>query len=128
MNPFQALYGYAPPHLAIPYEFTTSMEIVEEYLKNREAMVDILKESLHKAQERSKKFVDKKMTDKNFDVGDQVYLNIQPYRQPSLAVRRNFKLSTRYYGPFCIVSKIGTVAYKPDLLAYSKIHPMFYVS
>ncbi|XP_026416839.1 uncharacterized protein LOC113312292 [Papaver somniferum] len=128
MTPFKALYGYQPPHLAFPLRVTTSVADVEKYLKERDHMLNLLKESLHKSQERMKFFSDSKRTDRSFEVGDLVYLKIQPYRQTSVALRRNMKLSAVYYGTFPVEEKIGSVAYRLQLPTDSKIHPVFHVS
>lgn len=41
----------------------------------------------------------KKRIERELEVGDAVYLKLQPYRQTSVAVRKCFQLSSRYYGP-----------------------------
>lgn len=41
----------------------------------------------------------KKRIERELEVGDAVYLKLQPYRQTSVAVRKYFQLSSRYYGP-----------------------------
>ena len=57
-----------------------------------------------------------------------VYLKLQPYIQTSVAPRSNQKLSFRFCGPFRILQRIGTVAYKLDLPTTCKIHPVVHVS
>ena len=42
--------------------------------------------------------------------------------------KKDNKLSTNYYGPYKILQKIGTMAYKLELLASSWVHPIFHVS
>lgn len=46
-----------------------------------------------------KALADKGRTNRHFEVGDRVYLRLQPYRQSSIALRRNLKLAAKYYGP-----------------------------
>jgi hypothetical protein len=74
-----------------------------------------------------KRWADKKRRDLEFEIGDKVYLKAQQYRFKSLASRPNEKLSPRFYGPFKVLEKIGTAAYRLDLPAHSKIHPVFRV-
>ena len=63
-----------------------------------------------------------------FDVGDWVYVKLCPYRQRSLATKRNEKLAARFYGLFQVLSKVGTVAYKLAIPHTASIHPVFQVS
>ena len=57
-----------------------------------------------------------------------VFLKIQPYVQSTLAPRANQKLSFKFYGPFQIIARVGSVAYKLELPSTTSIHPVFHVS
>lgn len=61
-------------------------------------------------------------------MGDLVSLKLQLYRQTSLALRKNLKLSSKYYGPCLITASIEFVAYKLASPPESKVHPVFHVS
>ena len=75
-----------------------------------------------------KQQADKRRSDRSFDVGDLVYVKLQPYRQTIVVNHKYLKLLVRYFGPCQIIGKVGEVAYKLDLLEESKIHPVFHVS
>ena len=42
--------------------------------------------------------------------------------------KKDNKLSPKYYGPYKVLQKIGTMAYKLEMLASSRVHPFFHVS
>jgi excinuclease UvrABC nuclease subunit len=71
---------------------------------------------------------DKHRSERSFEVGDSVYLKLQPYVQTSIATRANHKLSFRYFGPYPVVAKVGQVAYKLLLPEHISVHPVFHVS
>lgn len=71
---------------------------------------------------------DKHRSEREFVVGDLVYLKLQPHIQTSVASRSNQKLAYRYFGPYKILARIGLVAYKLGLPKAAKIHLVIHVS
>nr|GEX00394.1 gypsy/Ty3 element polyprotein, putative [Tanacetum cinerariifolium] len=127
-SPFEALYGFPPP-FHIPYIPKDAIEIeVDEFMRDRDADVKLLKQSLQKAQNRMKQQADKHRTDREFEVGSWVYLKFQPYKQNTLRVYKYSKLTLKYFGPFLVVERVGKVAYRLDLPDETRIHPFFHVS
>jgi hypothetical protein len=43
---------------------------------------------------------DKRRSNREFQVGDLVYMKLQPYAQSSVAQRANQKLAFKYFGPY----------------------------
>lgn len=128
MSPFQALYGFAPPmvnEIALPGPEDTE---AREFLAVKQEMFTKLKANLAQAQARMKKHADKKITERTLEVGDMVYLRMQPYRMSAFRLRRALKLTSKYYGPYRIIEKIGKLAYKLLLPEGINIHPVFHVS
>ena len=42
--------------------------------------------------------------------------------------KKDNKLSPKYYGPYKVLQKIGTMAYKFKITVSSRVHPVFHVS
>ncbi|XP_025984334.1 uncharacterized protein [Glycine max] len=74
-----------------------------------------------------KNHADRHRRDVHLQPGDLVYVRLKPYRQ--LSMRPHYsKLAKRFYGPYPITECVGPMAYRLQLPADSKIHPIFHVS
>uniref|UniRef100_A0A8R7PER8 Tf2-1-like SH3-like domain-containing protein n=1 Tax=Triticum urartu TaxID=4572 RepID=A0A8R7PER8_TRIUA len=87
-----------------------------------------IRAQLERAQLRFKKQADRNRIERQFQVGEQVLLKLQPYAQRSVASRPCAKLAFKFYGPYTVLEKIGLMAYKLELPPASKVHPVFHVS
>jgi RNase H-like domain found in reverse transcriptase/Reverse transcriptase (RNA-dependent DNA polymerase)/Integrase zinc binding domain len=126
-SPFQALFGYPPPQLPLGHPPRSQIEAIDS-LRDRHRTFTQLKANLLKAQDRMKKIADQHRLELNYSVGDWVYLKLQSYRQISIYKGKNQKLAPRYYGPFEIDQRVGSVAYRLRLPSGSAIHPVIHVS
>ena len=80
------------------------------------------------AQSRQKSYVDVRRRPLEFQSGDHVFIRVSPTKGVFLFGKRG-KLSPRYIGPFEILEKIGTSAYRLALPpSLSQVHNVFHVS
>ena len=129
MTPFMALYGYQPPSITSYLRENSKVQAVEHHIEHQQQVLQLLKDNLVLAQNRMKQQADQHRSERSFDVGDWVFLRLQPYKQMSLKqAKKDNKLSPKYYGPYKVLQKIGTMAYKLELPAASRLHPVFHVS
>ncbi|KAL8143389.1 hypothetical protein V2J09_016421 [Rumex salicifolius] len=128
-TPYEIIYGQPPP-IHLPYlPGESSSAVVDRNLQKRAELLDMLKFHLLRAQNRQKQAADAHRSAREFQIGDYVYLKLQPYRQQSLKSKKvPHKLSPRFYGPFLVIDRVGAVAYKLELPPTAAIHNVFHVS
>ncbi|GKE22599.1 putative reverse transcriptase domain-containing protein [Tanacetum coccineum] len=102
----------------------TSPEIIHE---TTEKIVQI-KSRIQAARDRQKSYVDVKRKPLEFQVGDKAMLKVSPWKGV-IRFGKQGKLNPRYIGPFRIIAKVGTVAYRLELPEQlSRVHSTFHVS
>ncbi|GJR24389.1 hypothetical protein Tco_0972916 [Tanacetum coccineum] len=78
--------------------------------------------------DRQKSYADLKCKPMEFQVGDKVMLKVLPWKGVVRFGKRG-KLNPRYVGPFKVLEKVGSVAYKLELPEeLSRVHNTFHVS
>ncbi|KAL6515928.1 hypothetical protein OROGR_019233 [Orobanche gracilis] len=128
ISPFEALFG-RKPSLGNTYIAGSSCNnTIDTTLSHRTTILHNIKASLQKAQQRMINQANKHRSDIEFNEGDRVYLKLRSYRQISVRKSDSHKLAPRYYGPFTILRRVGSVAYELELPKESRIHPVFHVS
>nr|GEV52108.1 putative reverse transcriptase domain-containing protein [Tanacetum cinerariifolium] len=102
----------------------TGPEIIHE---TKEKIIQILKR-IQAARDRQKSYADRRCKPLEFQVGDKVMLKVSPWKGVIRFGKRG-KLNPRYIGPFKILSKVRTFAYRLELLEQlSRVHSTFHVS
>ena len=103
------------------------VEEVAQDIMNRDEALTQLKFHLRRAQNQMSKFANCHKKLSPIKVGDMVCLKICPHRQLSMPNQLHPKLAVKYYGPFSVLAKVGSVAFRLQLLE-ARIHPVFHVS
>jgi hypothetical protein len=78
------LYGHNPQQFGI--EASDSFPVVDmvRWLQDRNLMQRLIQQHLMRAQERMKRQADKHRPERQFNIGDMVFLKLQPYIQTSM--------------------------------------------
>ncbi|GJU12934.1 putative reverse transcriptase domain-containing protein [Tanacetum coccineum] len=102
----------------------TGPEIVHETTEK----IFQIKKRIQVARDRQKSLTNRNRKPMEFQVGDMVMLKVSPW-EGVIRFSKRGKLNLRYIGPFKVLAKVGTVAYRleiPDQL--SGVHSTFHVS
>ncbi|KZV18741.1 Retrotransposon protein, Ty3-gypsy subclass [Dorcoceras hygrometricum] len=128
MAPYEALYGRkcrSPIHWDDVGERT---KIGPDIIEQTSEAIKRIRDQMKTAQSRQKSYAYSHRRDLNFEVGDHLFLKVAPMKGV-MRFGRKGKLSPIFIGPFQILERIGTLAYRlalpPEI---SAVHNVFHIS
>ncbi|KAF5949590.1 hypothetical protein HYC85_011583 [Camellia sinensis] len=114
MAPFEALYGRKCRSPICWGEVGDGPLLGPEIVHETTEKVKLIQQRLKTAQSRQKSYADVRRRDREYEVGDHVFLKVAPMKgQTRFGVKG--KLAPRYVGPYEIIEKINPVAYQVAL-------------
>lgn len=125
-SPFFANYGYHPKaDINIKKEGSECVPASEEFLNKLKDTQEENKSNISRAQKSQAMYYNqRKRQIRELRVGDQVYIDTKNIT----TTRPTKKLDHKRIGPFKIIKKLSSHAYKLELPTSMKIHPTFHIS
>nr|GEU39802.1 putative reverse transcriptase domain-containing protein [Tanacetum cinerariifolium] len=125
---FEALYGRKCRLLVCWAEVGDAQLTSPELIHKTTKKIVQIKQRIQAARDRQKSYADVRHKPLEFQVGDRVMLKVSPWKGVIRFGKRR-KLKPRYIGPFKVLAKVGTVAYKLEIhQQLSRDHSTFHVS
>ncbi|GJX15204.1 putative reverse transcriptase domain-containing protein [Tanacetum coccineum] len=126
--PFEALYGRKFRSPIMWAEVREGQLIGPEIVQETTEKISQIKDRLKVAHDRQKNYADKRRKPLEFSVGDYVLLKVSPWKGV-VRFGKKRKLAPRFFRPFKIIEKVGSVAYRLDLPEeLNGVHDTFHVS
>ena len=128
MAPYEALYG-RPCRSSLCWTKVGESSITgPNLIRDTSEKVSLIRQRLLTAQSQQKSYADVRRRSLEFEVGDHVFLKVMTKRGV-VRFGKPGKLSPRFIGPFEILKRVGTVAYRLALSpSMSGVHEVFHVS
>ena len=126
-SPFMLMYGFqprAPIDVSIHHDELRSMQ---KFLQDMQDMLHIAQDNIKTAQDRAHFYADHHRQPRVFNPGQKVFLRV-PHNSKTLSTGKCAKLAPRFCGPFTVLKRIGSSAYRLALPDGVGIHPVFHVS
>ena len=128
MAPYEALYGRPCRSLIYWTKVEESSITGPELIRDTLEKVSLIRQRLLTTQSRQKSYADRRRRPLEFGVGDHVFFKVMPKRGV-VRFDKCGKLLPRFIGPFEILERVGTVAYRLALPpSMSGVHEVFHVS
>ncbi|GJY25474.1 putative reverse transcriptase domain-containing protein [Tanacetum coccineum] len=126
--PFEALYGRKCRSPICWAEVGDAQLTGPKTVHETTEKIIQIKKRIQAARDRQKSYADRRRKPLEFEIGDKVMLKVSPWKGV-IRFGKQGKLNPRYIGPFKILAKVGTVAYRleiPEQL--SRVYSTFHVS
>ena len=128
MTPYEALYGRSCQSPICWTKVGESSFPGPDLIQDTSEKVDLIRKHFLMVQSRQKSYANRRRRPLEFKVGDHVFLKVMPKRGV-VRFEKWGKLVPRYIGPFEILKRVGTVAYRLELSpSLSGVHEVFHVS
>jgi hypothetical protein len=119
VRPFRVVYGHPPPALLQYEPGLAQVAPIDEFLLE-------IRERLLMAQEAMRAKHDLKHRELVFVVGDWVWLRLHHRTSVGITPAHSTKLGPRYFGPYQVLARIGSMAYHLRLPPQACIHDVFH--
>jgi len=104
MAPFMAFYGYHPLSITSSLRENSKVEAVKDQIEHQQQVLQLLKDNITLAHNRMKQQEDQHRSEVSFDVGDWVFLQLQPYKQITLKkAKKDNQVPPKYYGSYKVL-------------------------
>ena len=128
MAPYEALYRRPCRSPLCWIEAGETSITGPDLIRDTSEKVSLIRQRLLTAQSRQKSYADVRRRPLEFEVGDHVFLKVMPKRGVIRFGKRE-NVSPRFIGPFEILERIDTVAYRLALPpSMTGVHEVFHVS
>ena len=121
------IYGFRPPAVIDVNIHHDELRRTQNILRDMQDMLHIARANIKIAQDRACFYVDHERQHLVFNTGQNVFLCV-PHNSKTLSTGKCAKLAPRFCGPFTILKRIGSSAYRLNLPNGVEIHPVFHVS
>nr|GEZ99525.1 putative reverse transcriptase domain-containing protein [Tanacetum cinerariifolium] len=111
---FEALYGRKYRSLVCWAEVGDRQLTGSEIVRETTDKIIQIKNRIQAVRDRQKIYADVRRKPPKFQMGDRVMLKVSPWKGVIRFGKRR-KLNPRYIGPFKILAKVGTVAYRLEI-------------